>query len=387
MNSDQFRQAFIEESMELLSSLESKLLEMEESPSDIEKVSAVFRVIHTIKGSAAMFGFNEISEFTHHVENILDMVRNGELEVSRNLVDWTLKSGDHISALIESDEDEQQKQLLVEASDEIVSGFKTALGISVPDFTAPAVSQSEQKDEAAESILWRIRFKPSADIFKSGTNPLLLIEELCEFGEHLVVPIIDTIPEIKDIDPETCYTGWDILLLTDRSENDLRDVFIFVEFDSEIQIEQLPKEEFSLDDGKPPRLGEILLNRGDINEDALKALLEKQKKLGQLILENNIATKDAVDSALNEQNFIKTVSEKRNEKSGATSLRVSSDKLDELVNLVGELVTVHARIARESKYQYRNAYDGRTARPDYRKSPGKYYEHAASAHRNDLCAL
>ena len=348
MNSDQFRQAFIEESMELLSSLESKLLEMEESPSDIEKVSAVFRVIHTIKGSAAMFGFNEISEFTHHVENILDMVRNGELEVSRNLVDWTLKSGDHISALIESDEDEQQKQLLVEASDEIVSGFKTALGISVPDFTAPAVSQSEQKDEAAESILWRIRFKPSADIFKSGTNPLLLIEELCEFGEHLVVPIIDTIPEIKDIDPETCYTGWDILLLTDRSENDLRDVFIFVEFDSEIQIEQLPKEEFSLDDGKPPRLGEILLNRGDINEDALKALLEKQKKLGQLILENNIATKDAVDSALNEQNFIKTVSEKRNEKSGATSLRVSSDKLDELVNLVGELVTVHARIARES---------------------------------------
>lgn len=110
MKSDQFKQAFIEESMELLSSLESKLLEMEESPEDEEKVSAVFRIIHTIKGSSSMFGFDEISEFTHHVENILDALRKGKIDMSRELIDWTLKSGDHITALIEADESEEEKK-------------------------------------------------------------------------------------------------------------------------------------------------------------------------------------------------------------------------------------------------------------------------------------
>ena len=349
MNSDQFRQAFIEESMDLLNSLESRLLEMEEAPEDKEKISAVFRIIHTIKGSSAMFGFNEISSFTHHVENILDAVRDGKLMVSRELIDWTLKSGDHITALIEADSDSEEKKILNSASDEIVVSFKKAVRYKDPEGSGGPVQQAaEVKKTEKEALLWRIRFKPELDIFKTGTNPLLLIEELSELGEHLVIPNINDIPNLDKIDPEICYTGWDILLLTEKDENEIRDVFIFVENESELQVKQVPQEEFSSTDDEPPKLGEILLNRGDINEDALKTLLEKQKKLGQLILENKIASKEAIDSALNEQSFIKTVNEKRTEKTGATSLRVSSDKLDELVNLVGELVTVHARIDRES---------------------------------------
>jgi two-component system chemotaxis sensor kinase CheA len=334
--------------MDLLNTLESRLLEMEDAPDDKEKISAVFRIIHTIKGSSAMFGFNEISSFTHHVENILDAVRAGKLRVSRELIDWTLKSGDHITALIEADSNNEEKINLNRKSDEIVISFKDAVGFKTDTgVSTPNVQVSEEKKKS-ESLLWRIRFKPDLEIFKNGTNPLLLIEELSDLGEHLVIPNISDIPDLNKLDPELCYTGWDLLLLTDKSENDIRDVFIFVESNCELQVKQVPEEEFNLEDGASPKLGEILLNRGDINEDSLKNLLGKQKKLGQLILESKIATKEAVDSALDEQNFIKTVNEKRTEKTGATSLRVSSEKLDELVNLVGELVTVHARIDRES---------------------------------------
>lgn len=347
MNSDQFRNAFIEESMELLSSLESRLLEMEESPDD-EKIAAVFRIIHTIKGSSAMFGFNEISEFTHHVENILDGVREKTVKISSELIDWTLKSGDHITALIEADESAEAKAALSRQSVDIVNAFFKAVGMeaeSVPGGGDPSAAEAEA--EAGEK-LWRIRFKPADNIFLSGTNPLLLLDELAEFGESLILPHVEDVPALDSINPEACFVSWDVLLLTGKSENDIRDVFIFIENDSELLIQEIPADEFNTSDGEPPKLGTILLNRGDISEKALTALLEKQKRLGEMILENKAATIEAVDDALKEQDFIKAVNEKRSEKTVTASLRVSSEKLDELVNLVGELVTVHAQIERES---------------------------------------
>ena len=349
MNSDQFRQAFIEESMELLSSLESRLLEMEEAPEDPEKISAVFRIIHTIKGSAAMFGFNEISQFTHHVENILDAVRDGRLRVSSELIDWTLKSGDHITSLIQADESPEAKAALNRQSDEIVVAFRKAVGMENAEDGPVAAAEASPDGERPEvEALWRIRFKPSEGIFLSGTNPLLLLDELTELGESLVLPHVEDVPALEAINPENCYAGWDVLLLTRSDENDIRDVFIFVENDSELLIQKVPENEFSYIEGESPKLGTILLNRGDISEKALTKLLGKQKRLGEMILESKVASPEAVDDALKEQSFIKSVNEKRSEKTGMASLRVNSDKLDELVNLVGELVTVHAQIDRES---------------------------------------
>ncbi len=357
MNADQFKTAFIEEATELLSSLESKLLEMEEFPDDKEKVSAVFRIIHTIKGSSAMFGFEYVSEFTHHIENILDAVREDKLAVSRELIDWTLKSGDHITALIEADELPDVRKALIEKSSEIVAKFQAAVNFqdiagkdSGDEKGGSPAKKSEPELRKEPENLWRIKFKPSEDIFMNGTNPILLIQELAELGETLVLPDINGIPDLDSIDPEKCYIFWDILLLSSKGGNEIRDVFIFVENESELIIEMVPDANLEGVDGSTPKLGQILLDRGDIDEDALRNLLGKQKRLGELILENNIATEEAVEKALSEQNFIKTVNEKRaeKEKAGTASLRVNSDKLDELVNLVGELVTVHARIDRES---------------------------------------
>ncbi|MDC7127419.1 MAG: chemotaxis protein CheA [Spirochaetales bacterium] len=355
MNSDQFKQAFIEESMELLSSLESRLLEMEEDPEDSEKVSAVFRIIHTIKGSAAMFGFNEISDFSHHVENILDAVRQKTLKVSRELIDWTLKSGDHITAFIEADDNIEEKKELEKKSDGIIESFKVAVGMMKPsemtvnNGAEASGENSNEEEEELEESLWRIRFKPTEDIFLSGTNPLLLLSELADMGEHLFLPKLDEIPDLSEMEPEKCYTSWDILLLTTKTMNDIKDVFIFVENDSELQIVEMPLDEFITEEGKPPKLGAILLNRGDISEKALESLLKRQKRLGQIILENKSASEEAVDMALKEQSFIKTVTEKRTEKTTQASIRVKSEKLDDLVNLVGELVTIHAQIERHSR--------------------------------------
>jgi two-component system chemotaxis sensor kinase CheA len=346
VTSDQFRKAFIEESIDLLSSLESRLLEMEESPEDHERISSVFRIMHTIKGSSAMFGFKEISEFTHHIENILDAVRKKTLKVSSELVDWTLKAGDHITALIEADELPGAKAELNRQSGEIVEAFKLAVGMPESELVKSSEKAETAKQEDDLETLWRIRFKPAADVFLTGTNPLLLLDELGDFGEHLLLPHVEDIPALEDLDPEKCYTSWDMLLLTKKTENEIRDVFIFVENESELLIKELSPEEFSTVEGEPPRLGAILLNRGDISENVLKSLLDKQKKLGQMILDNNDASEEAVDNALKEQSFIKAVNEKRTEKTSVASIRVNSDKLDDLVNLVGELVTIHAQIDR-----------------------------------------
>ena len=351
MNTDQFKQAFIEESLELLDSLEDRLLEMEEAPDDEERISAVFRIIHTIKGSAAMFGFDEISSFTHHVETILDALRKNQLQVSRELIDWTLKSGDHINALIEADE-EQTKQLDGQ-SIAIINEFKKAVGFeNVPEAESAGAGTAPQKqlktEEKTDQSLWRIKFRPAEDVFLTGTNPLLLLEELFELGEYSVTVYAGDIPPLEGIDPEKCYTGWDIFLLTDKTENDIRDVFIFVESESALEISNMGLDNTDLIDGRIPKLGEILINRGDVHQEDINSVLGNRKKLGQLLSENKIASEETVDSALKEQNFIKTVSDKRIEKTASSSIRVNSDKLDELVNLVGELVTIHARIHQES---------------------------------------
>ena len=102
---DGFQESFREEAYELLNNLEQALLELEDRPDDVDLVSAVFRSMHTIKGSASMFGFDEISEFTHHVETMLDDVRNGRLGVSRQLIDLTLESRDHIRGMLEEPDD------------------------------------------------------------------------------------------------------------------------------------------------------------------------------------------------------------------------------------------------------------------------------------------
>lgn len=347
MNQDQFKQAFLDEAEELLSSLEDKLLELEAHPDDKERISAVFRVMHTIKGSAAMFGFDVISEYTHHIENIMDRLRNGEIAVNRELIDHTLKARDHIFSMLNAAPDEWEGYKAL--SKELVRDFKTAIGLQ-DEVSAEGEESGAEEEEDVEKVeqTFRIRFYPHETLFLSGTNPLLLLRELAAMGECLIIPKAEKMPPLDKIDPEKCYIGWDILLTTDRPLNEVQDVFIFVEGESELKVDTVETYDEIFQNVEAKKLGEILLSRGLIDESRLEQALNEQKRLGQILKDKKLLPSQEVSVALKEQEHIRKIQEKRVAVKEESSIRVKSDKLDALVNLVGELVTIHARVMEES---------------------------------------
>ncbi|WP_462325045.1 chemotaxis protein CheA [Desulfoplanes sp.] len=343
------RQVYREEATELLAELETALLELEESPEDTDLINRVFRAMHTIKGSGAMFGFDVIAGFTHDVETVFDKVRNGELPMTQNLLDLTLKARDHIALLLD---DEQANP---EGGQAITQGLQAIAGVAPPKGTAQ--SSAPQDTEPDGNALpkgpgiYRICFKPPSNIFITGLNPIGLIQELDELGELQVIAHTRDIPELAEMDPETCYVWWDMVLITDKDENAIHDVFIFVEDESELSIELIERAEPETAENEYKKLGQILLERGDISKEDLETILSKQRRLGALLVEAGMVDEEEVRSALAEQQAVRT-----NRKKGPTaqvaksrptssSVRVTAEKLDYLVDLVGELVIVQARIA------------------------------------------
>jgi two-component system chemotaxis sensor kinase CheA len=345
---DQHREAFKEEALELLGELETSLLELEESPGDMDLISRVFRAMHTIKGSGAMFGFITISKFTHEVETVYDLVRNGTMKVTRNLVDQTLKARDQILLLLDAGEEEDPGEAQERA--EIIAAFKKMANISeaaansgsasAPDSTAARPSESP--------ATFRIRFKPFRDIFLTGTDPCNLLTELQELGNCRIVAHLDEIPALSALEPEKCYVYWDILLTTDRGMNAIRDVFIFIEEDCELKISVIDDQGDANDDSTYKKLGEILVERGDLSADDMKGILSQQKRFGEILLEKGLVNPSQIQSALAEQEHVREVLQKRQNADTASSVRVPSDKLDKLVDLVGELVTVQAHLSQMS---------------------------------------
>lgn len=322
-------ETFRVEAMERLQELESSLLELEESPESEELIGQIFRALHTIKGSGAMFGFDEVASFTHEVETVFDMVRNGKMSVEKELIDLTLKAGDLIHAMLDG-KDTPEK-------DGLTAAFKRYLpGAEVISHQAP----KEEKKEVTQT--YRIRFRPEPDIFASGTNPIPLLNELRQLGDATVIAQLDGIPSLEDMNPELCYTYWDIVLTTDKGANSIKDVFIFVEDLAEITIEPVEEER---------RLGEIMIEKGDVKREDIEKVLKEKKPIGELLVEKGLVSKDKVASALAEQTQVKEVKEKKQKDDAVSSIRVAADKLDKLVNLVGELVTVQARLTQKSSLE------------------------------------
>jgi two-component system chemotaxis sensor kinase CheA len=340
--SELHKEAFREEAYELLAELESALLELEENPDDLEMVGRTFRAMHTIKGSGAMFGFTDIAEFTHDVETVFDKVRGGLMSVNRELIDSTLKSCDLIRAMLEggASVDEAEKNRL--------RGIFSALSRSGSEHGTASASPASAAQAAGRSSsekTYRIRFKPCREIYLTGTDPVLLLNELRELGECRVIAHLDEIPALEDMDSERCYTYWDCILTTSRDENAIRDIFIFVEEDSELRIEMIDESGGLLDDPAQKKLGEILVERGELTPEDMARVLEGKKRFGELLVESGLANPSQVEAALAEQQQVREVHQRRQNSDVASSIRVPSDKLDILVNLVGELVTVQARLS------------------------------------------
>lgn len=368
---DQINEVFFEEANELLESLEGYLLSLEENPSDKEIISAVFRIMHTIKGSSGMFGFDAISGFTHEVESAFDTVRNGVAPVTPELIKLTLQSRDHILDMLGGNISEDESARLIEEFKQLMAPYKNASKegpvVEAPQ-AAPASEKNAEKDnsvpikkttiasqkaqtDTAPLTTWRISFTPSPSILCNGTRPSLMIKELTEMGDSTVILFTKNIPVLSQIEPTTCYLAWDIIVTTSQSKQDIQDVFIFLDETSIIKIDSI-----NVSDDVTHKLGEILVNRKHISQEVLEDFLSERKPIGQQLVDKNLISSESLHSALAEQEHIKHVSKQKENAQTNTpqsttqqSIRVSSDKLDQLIDLVGELVTFNARLGQHAQ--------------------------------------
>jgi len=368
MSADPGVLAYREEAYELLAEIEETLLELENDPASKENIARVFRSVHTIKGSGAMFGFTEIARFTHEVETALDKVRGGKIRMTKDLMSLILLSKDHINALLTSAPEGGDADKL--ASDELIAKVREASKQDSSEDTPPETaapdapesplgsqaessaespprSQADERPSApaaagldpAKTQTWWIRFRPARVSIAAGGDPLVLVEELAGLGRLWGIPHHDALPNLETIDPELPYIWWDFFLITDRGENAIRDVFIFAQ-DGVLSMQRLCYGTLRQSDraqlfglvessgGKAdPRVGATLADwvSGQVGERA-KAPPAKPR-----------AAEAEAPEAKDKQD------------TGPSGIRVDSTRLDSLVDLVGELVIIQSRLTQAAR--------------------------------------
>lgn len=322
---------FRAEAAELFEQLETTLLDIESRPDDKELIDTAFRALHTIKGSGAMFGFDAASAFTHHVENAFDMVRKGQAAVSRDLIEVALAAKDHMRTLIEEPETAPPGR-----SDAILSRLAQVMGTAGPPPPRfPAMEGEAVAARSPERKTYRIAFKLAPYVLKMGANPLLLLRELCDLGDCTVALIADDVPPLDELDPCASYLAWECLLTTEHPRSAIDEVFMFVADDMELAVEAVAPE--------PRRLGEILVESKAVTPDELARVLETQPKLGTLLVKEGLVSDDKVSAALAAQGHLRGEAEKAAKKEDA-GVRVQAERLDDLMDQVGELVIAQARL-------------------------------------------
>ncbi len=342
------QEVFREEAAELLADLENALVDLEKEPEDIDLIGRIFRAMHTIKGSGAMFGFDDIAALIHHVETTYDLIRNHKLLVTKTIIGQTLAVCDQVRQMLQgagnSNIESGTTKDLIDSFINLLNPPTESGTTSTPEPTPAAKEEPKKTIADMQESTYRIRFKPCKELFMKGTNPLLLLDEVLALGSGRLIAQTDAIPLLDAMDPESCYIYWDIIVTTNKGMNAIRDIFIFIEDECELSIDVIyeSQNEESADGHK--KLGEILVERGDISSDDLKKVLEGRKLIGETLVELGLVHPQKIQSALIEQDHIKEQQNKRTADQ-ATSIRVPAEKLDYLVNMVGELVTVQSRLS------------------------------------------
>jgi len=351
--------AYKEEACELLVELENALLELEEIPDNEDLIGRVFRAMHTIKGSGAMFGFDQIAVFTHEVETVYDLVREGKMEVTKELIDLSLASGDLISQMLDVSADD--KPIDPARGESIIAALRALIPSAPEPETPPAGAIATSagdvpgEHDTQSTVTYRIRFTPSQDLFAYGTNPILMLEELAQLGESHIIAHTGRVPLMDEIEPEACYTFWDIILTTAKGLDVIKDVFIFVEDTCDVTIQIIDEEGGIEDDPDYKQLGQILVEREGLAPGEINQILNHRKRIGEMLVEAKVLDETVVESALMEQQHVRKMRQKRRQAEKASSIRVDAGRLDSLVDLVGELVTVQARLSQEADLLGRGA--------------------------------
>lgn len=324
---DKFKNKFIEEATDNINDLEDALLLIENDTQNKELVERIFRAMHSLKGGGAMFGFNQLSEFTHNLENLYDIVREGKQQITRNLLDVTLASVDHMKVLI-TNENLDTPEIKARQED---------LTLQIKKVMANDISK--EKTVASDTIrknknikTYYIYFEPDINVFNDGTNPLFLIDELYTLGNCKTYAHFNKVPDLDKIDVTKCYTYWEILLATNEDINVITDVFIFIEDQCKLEINEIADYDIT-------STPEII--------EKISVLAAERKDVGIAEIQNIIkATAKARFDSINADEVISKAGNLPSVKENViSSIRVSSNKLDQLMNLVSELVTTQARLS------------------------------------------
>ena len=326
INLDQAQQTFIVEARELLQSMEESLLQLETDPGDDDAVGAIFRAAHTIKGSAGLFGLEPIVSFTHIVEDVLDRLRDGSVEVDTGLIAVLLKSSDHMLELINVVAN-QGGTLTPPALEREMQLCQILQEYQAPSPAADPTPEAEAKTaEPGETRLWHISLRFGPDVFRNGMDPLSFLRYLQTLGEIAHIDTLtDTLPSAECWDAESCYLGFDIEFRSAAGHGAINEVFDFVREDCQIEIVAV--------EDLAPQVNTGLVTTGQEQPDAGTALVTTGELLPDQRKTPRLSTQVAVDK--------QPVTSDNKAKDG-TYVRVNADKLDELINLVGELVIASA---------------------------------------------
>jgi len=321
-----------QEAAEQLSLVEEIIMELEAAPSDREMLNRLFRVFHTIKGSGSMFGFEEIARFTHHIESILDALRQGSIAFDRSLADLTLAAKDCIMEML-SDPSNKPPAAIAER----LSSLAATLNLQTPPHTATgegSIQLNKPGSIAPQSSVsgtrYDIKLKLAADIFTRGLDPLALFKDLRDLGSCSIRALSDFVPPIDQLAPESCYFAWEIRLESACDLNAVKDVFIFVEDDSQISISQTPLEWLPSLTGTASQSPQP--ERPKPDQSAAHNCVEASTLTPATALAEHTKALPSTRGSI-----------------GDPSVKVPSSRLDQLVSLVGELVINHSRLQQLGK--------------------------------------
>ncbi|MBS1191592.1 MAG: chemotaxis protein CheA [Rhodocyclaceae bacterium] len=361
-------QVFVHEARDQIAELEAGLMRLGQGERDPELINAIFRAAHTVKGAAGVAEIKPIERFTHSLENVLDRVRNNELSLSGELIALLLAGSDHLVGMLDKVEEGllTDQELASEQDGVLIGKLAAYLGggaVAAPaKQTAPDIPVGDVETRGGGRVAndaWHISVRFGQDVLRNGMDPLAFLRYLQSLGEIVhMVTVFDALPAAEAMDPESCYLGFEVNFCSAADKATIERVFDFVRDECELHIlpphswvkdyiaviEALPEENM--------RLGEILVKSGALTQQELDAGLCVQQKhnmenlaeggeplhpLGEILVENHVVQPELVEAAVIKQKHV-------NEKKAAEArlIRVQADKLDQLIDLVGELVIAGA---------------------------------------------
>ncbi len=343
--------AYLLESDELLREMESILLQMEKKDPDSEMMNALFRAVHTIKGTSGMFGFDKTVKFTHIIENLLDNLREGKLKSNKDLVDILLRAKDQMDYLVQSEpkgeisqeKSEEGKKILDAIAPYLEGGIAAAPAIEKQETVFSSVIKSTPSVSSSLTLAnYLISLRPKRNVFQNGLDPISFLTYLKKLGKILYLQtIISEIPTNESYLPEDCYLGFEIFFQSKEDSEKVRKVFEFIESDSFLHI--LPPgasvEDLSYLAGQLPEeeifLGNLWREMGVLSSEGLVQFL---RFFSPTSSEPEAVHATVVPESTKEQELQKA------ELGKSTILKVDSKRVDQLINRVGELVVSAANL-------------------------------------------